>query len=106
MRKSGIASCSGLVFLIEFYLHVLGQMVTQVLMIVAIWGKVEEENPVPGEDLHISGFLLYMIVGGYILPFVGTLMFAVFNYNKIQKFPIGVTLDLEESVMCTNPQKR
>ena len=93
-RKNCEASKSGLYFLIQFYLHMVGQMVAQAVMIVAIWGKIEQENPVRGEDIHVSGFLWYMIAGGYVLPFIGIFTFTIFNYHEVQKFPIGVTLDM------------
>ena len=105
-------STSAIWFQLYFYLHVFGQMLVQVLMLIGIGAKIQYDNPPPasinttviltnsttagvdGASLHISQYLWYMIVAGYILPFFGYLTFFIVTYYWVQEFPIGICLDV------------
>ena len=85
---------SALYFQVYFIIHVFGQMVAQVLMIITIGIGVHEENQSSSDDaIHISTDLWYMIVAGYLLPVFGLLTFFVVTYFWVQEFPIGVCVD-------------
>ena len=83
-------------FHLHFFLHMVGQMLTQVLMIVCIGAKMFYENRNFSVDntVHVSLFLWYMIAGGLVLPFVGVFTFAIGKYYSVQLYPIGFFLDL------------
>ncbi len=104
---------SALCYLIFFSVYALLQMVVQVFTIVAVGAKIWYENYDPaltGEDtytgnisypetvfdptIHASGHLIFMIVAGYVSPFLGFLGFFVVTYYWSQEFPIGLCIDL------------
>ena len=86
---------SALYFQIYFIIHVFGQMVAQVLMIITIGIGIHEENKdTSDEPIRISTNLWYMIVAGYLLPVFGLLTFFVVTYFWVQEFPIGVCVDV------------
>ena len=86
----------GLVLEIFFLVHVLGQMLTQSLMLAAIWSKVECENlfPTPGGVVYVSPFTWVMIVLGFVLPIAGTFTFFIPNYVWAQEFPIDFMVNV------------
>ena len=86
-----------------FFYHVLMQMIAQILMIVAIGAKIRFDNrhlfessdtDSKDESVHVSPFLWYMLVGGYVLPVFGFFTFFIVTYFWVQEFPIGVCIDL------------
>ena len=96
-------SASAIWVQLYFYIHVLGQMLVQILMLISIGAKIQYENRETentaaasgdGASIHISPFLWYMIVAGYILPFLGFLTFFIVTYYWVQEFPIGICLDV------------
>ena len=97
-RKNGEMEKTAKCFHIWFFLHVIGQMVVQVLMIICIGAKMYHENrnfsTKGNEAIQISPFLWYMIAGGLVIPFVGVFTFVIANYYSVQEYPIGFFLDL------------
>ena len=104
---SGGDSASAFWFQLYFYIHVFGQMLVQILMLIGIGAKIQYDNPPPNTtvnltntddndsaSVYIGPFLWYMIVSGYILPFLGLLTFFVVTYYWVQEFPIGICLDM------------
>jgi hypothetical protein len=92
---------SALLFQIYFFVHVSLQMLAQVLMLVAIGGKIRYDNrhfydsdANADESIHVSGYLWYMIVAGYFLPLMGFLTFFLVTYYWTQEFPVGLLVDL------------
>ncbi len=79
----------GIILEIFFLIHVFGQMVTQGLMLGAIWSKFQCENPDPEiSTVYISPFTWVMIVLGFIVPLAGTFTFFIPTYFWAQEFPI------------------
>ena len=91
---------SALYFQNYFVFHAIAQMVAQILMIIAIGGVIREENTHlftennPDRSIHVSGYLWYMLVSGYILPFFGLLTFFIVTYFWVQEFQIGVCVNV------------
>ena len=77
-----------------FFFHVLGQMASQILVLIAIGAKIQYDNRDADESFNVSGYLWFMMVSGYILPVCGTLTFFIVTYYWVQQFPIGICLDL------------
>ena len=81
----------GMVLEIFFLVHVFGQMLTQGLMIGAIWSKIECENPVAYVEathtIYLSPFTWVMVVLGFVLPIAGTFTFFIPTYFWAQEFP-------------------
>ena len=90
-----------------FFLHVLGQMIVQLMMLVAIGAKIEHNNKEenmdckPWQDICFSSTLWYMIIAGYILPISGFLTFFVVTFYWAMQFPIGLCVDLIKKMMKT-----
>ena len=111
-RKDGPFLNSARWFHIHFLLHVIGQIMTQVLMVVCIGAKFyyenrnltanstvlgngsAHENASYSTTVRISSYLWYMIIGGLVIPFIGVLTFAISNFHSVQEYPIGFFLDV------------
>lgn len=82
-----------------FLIHTLGQMVAQIMMLVAIGAKIEHANKVTNfdctsqESVCVSPTLWYMLAAGWILPICGFLTFFIVTYYWVQQFPIGLCID-------------
>ena len=83
-----------------FFIHVLSQTLCQILMLVAIGAKIKYENGHLFEknnnddEIHVSPYLWYMLVAGYITPIFGSLTFFIVNYYWVQEFSIGLCIDM------------
>ena len=82
-------------FQIYFILHVMGQMVAQIMMIVAVSLKIADDNRNRTLDspLHVSSELWFMLVAGYIMPFLGILSFFVPTFYWVYEHENGLCLD-------------
>ena len=82
-------------FQIYFILHVMGQMVAQIMMIVAVSLKIADDNRNRTLDspLHISSELWFMLVAGYIMPFLGILSFFIPTFYWVYEHENGLCLD-------------
>lgn len=113
-----------------FIYHVAVQMVAQILMIIAIGAKIQDDNSHLFEDaenlnetndtiidnstvsttlatenddtIHVSGTLWYMLVAGYVLPVFGLFTFFVVTYFWVQEFPIGFCIDVLSLLKASN----
>ena len=92
-----------LVLEIFFLFHVFGQMLTQALMIVAIWSKVQCENSEKIEDAHffISPLTWSMIALGFVVPIVGTLTFFIPTFYWGQEYPIDFMINFLSALKKT-----
>lgn len=91
---------SALCYHLYFGFHLVLQMIAQILMFVAIGGKINYDNGHlfetgnTNQDIIVSPFLWYMIVAGYIAPIIGFLTFFIITYYWTQEFPIGLCYDM------------
>ena len=112
LRKQGSGSYY---ILLYFLVHVVLQMIVQVFMIVATGREIFEENLhfYNASNLNytnfeyaesntdfclpviISGKLWYMIIGTYLFPIAGIIMFFVVGYYWVQVFFVGVFIDVK-----------
>ena len=95
-RKNGPMVNSGRWFHIHFFLHVIGQMVSQVVMVIFIGVEFYYENLHTDTDstVKISGSLWYMIVSGLVISFLGILTYKIGNYYSVKEYPIEFFFDL------------
>ena len=81
-----------------FFFHILGQMIAQILTLIAIGAKIQYDNrscvDVDNCSIQISSYLWFMIASGYVLPVCGVLTFFIVTYYWVQEFPIGLCLDV------------
>ena len=75
-------------------MHIIGQMITQVFLIIHIGVRIHVENSTPGESLNVSWQLLLLIIGGFFLPILGTVVFFCSVYYVVQDFSLGLYLSL------------
>ena len=81
-------------FQIYFIFHVMGQMAAQIMMIVAVSLKIADDNRDSLDSpLHISNQLWFMLVAGYIMPFLGILSFFVPTFYWVYEHENGLCLD-------------
>lgn len=89
-------------FWYQFYLlvHTILQMITQLLIFVAIGAKMYNDNQnlyiddITDRSVHFSAYLWYLIVVGFITPIFGFLTSILVTYYWTQEFPIGLCLDI------------
>ena len=90
----------GLIFQLFFLVHVAGQMMGQILMFIAIGGKVryDNRNLYDSSDhdtrIYASPELWYMCVAATVLPVCGLLSFFIVTNFWVQEFPISLCLDM------------
>ena len=80
-------------------------MLTQGLMLAAVWSKVECENPLPTAAgvVYVSPFTWVMIVLGFILPITGTFTFFIPTYVWAQEFPIDFMVNILSALKKCGP---
>ena len=93
-------SISALFYQLTFLLHLLFQMVTQVLTLITIGACIYFENRHFYEDgntdtsIRVSARLWIMMAIGYIIPVIGFFSFFLVTYYWAQEFPVALALDL------------
>ena len=75
-------------------MHIIAQMTTQVFLIIYIGVRIHVENSTPGESLNVSWQLWLLIIGGFFLPVLGTVVFFCSVYYIVQDFSLGLYLSL------------
>lgn len=93
-----------------FTVHMVLQMLAQVLMLIAIGAKIRYDNrhfyrtnlEDSDEEIHVSGHLWFMIISGFFLPFMGFLSFFVVTFFWAQEFPIGLYVDMISLMKMTS----
>ena len=93
--------------LIVFCVHVLGQIVVHLLVILVVAAKINNEHRAlqilntfneTGAELNLpddaSPFLILAVLLGWIVPICGVLMFFVVNYYWMKEFSIGFWLNM------------
>ena len=91
-----------------FCVYVILQMLTQVLMYIAIAAKIRYDNrhfyqdENTDERIFFTSYAGYMIVAGYLLPFLGLFNFFIVTFYWSQQYPIGFRLDMLSISKMTN----
>ena len=75
-------------------IHIIGQMITQLVLLIYIGIRIHYENPTQVESLSISWQLCLLIIGGFFLPILGTVVFFCSAYYWIQDFSLSLFLGL------------
>ena len=85
-----------------FFVHVLSQMIAQILMIIAISAKFlyENRNYDLDQTIHISTYLWYMLAAGYMLPLCGLATFFIVNFYWVREFPIKLYIQILSVLSC------
>lgn len=87
-------------FQVFFLLHVIGQMIVQVLMLVCVGRSIFVENHHFYEphntdtSINVSPLLWYMLVAVTVLPVYGFFTFFIVANYWVQQFPISFCIDL------------
>lgn len=82
---------------IKFAVHVMGQMLMSIFIIAAIGIKIRQENPAPcsnGTCISASGFLIYAIIAGGLLPLLGIFSFFFTYAYKIRIMSTSFLVDM------------
>ena len=83
----------------RFCVHVILQIVVHATIIAIVGVKIHQENPTPCEDLEssctvVSGFLIYIIIAGGILPLYGIGVFFIVDYYNLRELSIGFWINM------------
>ena len=81
------------VFLV-FLLHVLAQIFVHLLCVIVVGLKIWQEQSTNGETYNATPFLWVVMIGGWIIPFMGVVSFFVMNYYWLQQFSLGFFVDM------------
>ena len=85
----------GLKLEIIFFLHVIFQMLSQILMLSTLWVKIKCINQfLQDQGVIINIYCWMLIIGGFILPILGTLAFYLPWNKQIQIYPIEFMISL------------
>ena len=80
---------------VRFCIHVLGQIISHLIIIIAVATKIQHENPVIGADsVRASPFLWTVIALGWVIPLAGIVSFLLMNYYWVKQFSIGFFIDM------------
>lgn len=123
-RYNPTISRSAMVHQVYFLVHLILQMLAQVMMLIAIGGKIRydnrhfysrsntvqsgffspsrfsfgittDPNPLLNTDqVYVSSHLAYMMAMGYVLPVAGIFSFFIVTFYWVQEFPVGLCLDI------------
>ena len=93
-RKNGPMVNSGRWFHFHFFLHIVGQMVSQVVMVIFIGVKFYYENLQPAGTVKVSFYLWYMVISGSFITFLGVFTYRIGNYYSVTEYPIKFFFDL------------
>ena len=96
MPNSSGSAASNLRLISWFTFHVLCQLITHFVLILAVSLKIRNENPNFGEQdtIFISGFLWIVVVLGGLIPMTGIITFFVTNYYYAKEFSISFWIDM------------
>ena len=92
---------SNIRFMIRFFVHILTQIVVHLSCIIAVGIKIHLENS-QSPSLSVSPFLWVAMVAGWVVPFVGVVMFGVANYFWVQQYSIGLCVEVMSLVQVPN----
>lgn len=97
--------------MLYFFVHITLQMIVQTFMIVVTGREIYEENlhfynasisdsnstelGDPCLPVIVSGTLWYMIIGTYLFPIMGIIIFFVVGYYWVQEFFISIFIDMK-----------
>jgi hypothetical protein len=76
------------IFFIRFLLHVIGQTAVHILCIVSVAMKIQLEGSIT------SPFLWIVMIGGWVIPLMGTISFFIVNYYWVQSLCVDVFIDV------------
>lgn len=82
---------------VRFLFHVIGQIFVHLLCIMSVGVKIWQENnsnKINGGAYRASPFLWAVIVGGWLIPFMGVVSYFIVNYYWIQNFSLGMFIDM------------
>lgn len=85
---------NNIVFIVRFLLHSVAQIVVHISCVLAVAIKIVQENANNNGHYHASPILWVVILGGWCVPFLGTLTFFLVNYFWAQQFSIGFFVEL------------
>ena len=88
-------------FVVRFFAHVLAQIVVHLCCIVAVGLKIHLENT-KGSGFSVSAVLWVAMVGGWLVPFIGVLMFFVANYFWAQQYSVGLCVEMMSLIQVPN----
>ena len=98
--------------LVRFSVHMIGQIIVHIMIVLVVAAKINNENPVlvsmmtnstlnnetnmgdDDSDINASYFLIVAMVSGGIVPLVGSAMFFLANYYWMRQFSISFWVNM------------
>ena len=81
----------------KFSIHILGQLAVSVVIIVAVGVKIRQENSSPCDTsgcIRASGYLIYAIIAGGLIPLLGIFSFFLTNIYNIRLMSVSLWVDM------------
>ena len=80
---------------VRFFLHVLTQIFVHLLCVIAVGLKIwQEDKSISGGTYIATPFLWAVMIGGWVIPFMGVVSYFVVNYYWLQQFSLGFFIDM------------
>ncbi len=92
---------SNIRFIVRFFTHIITQIVSHLACIVAVGLKIHQEN-VNTQNFTASPFLWVVMFGGWVIPFIGVVIFFLTNYFWTQQYSIGLFIEMMSLIQVPN----
>ena len=92
---------SNIRFIIRFFAHILGQVFSHLACIIAVGLKIHQENA-NTQNFSASPSLWVVMIAGWIIPFVGLIVFFLTNYFWAQQYSIGLCMEMMSLIQVPN----
>ena len=87
-------SPSNIRFILRFLIHIITQVIVHISCVIAVGIKIRQENSGDGESYNASPILWAVMIGGWVIPFLGVVSFFIVNYYWMQQFATGIYVEM------------
>ena len=84
---------SNIRFILRFLIHIIAQVIVHISIVIAVGIKIRQENSA-GNNYTASPILWAVVIGGWVIPFLGAVSFFNVNYYWMQQFATGIYVEM------------
>ena len=92
---------SNIRFILRFLIHIIAQVIVHISIVIAVGTKVRQENHT-GNHYNASPILWAVIIGGWVIPFLGAVSFFNVNYYWMEQFATGIYIEMLSLLQTPN----